>query len=204
MNEHIATFKTLVTQAKIGKDEEALCDLFLEMLPKRLQEQILTLQYEAEGIKGYYEWAQKFDAQFHKMQRVMGRTAQNKPEPSKNWREPERQTETKKPDNSSRRFTFTRKDPNAMDIDKMTPEVHAECMRKGLCFRCRKQGHLGKDCPDDEPVRTPRVLTKPQAQTPKKYNGKELHRHIQSLMKALDEEETDEFWKESEEHGLGF
>jgi len=30
MNKHIAMFKTLVTQAKSGKDKEALCDLFLE------------------------------------------------------------------------------------------------------------------------------------------------------------------------------
>jgi len=34
MNKHIAMFKTLVTQAKVGKDEEALCDLFLETSPK--------------------------------------------------------------------------------------------------------------------------------------------------------------------------
>jgi len=30
----------------------------------------------------------------------------------------------------------------------MTPEQHAKCMQKGLCFGCGKQGHLGKDCPD--------------------------------------------------------
>jgi len=68
MNEHIATFKTLVNQAKIGKDEEALCDLFLETLPKKLQERLLTLQFPLDGIKGHYEWAQKFDHQFHRMQ----------------------------------------------------------------------------------------------------------------------------------------
>jgi len=38
MNKHITMFKTLVAQAKIGKDEEALCDLFLETLPRKLQE----------------------------------------------------------------------------------------------------------------------------------------------------------------------
>jgi len=38
MNKHIAMFKALVTQAKIWKDEEALCDLFLETLPRKLQE----------------------------------------------------------------------------------------------------------------------------------------------------------------------
>ena len=86
------------------------------------------------------------------MQRIMGRTTQNKQESSNNWRKSKQKTEQKKeqkkPDNTSRHFTFTRKDPNAMDIDQMTPERHAECMQKGLCFGCSKQGHLGKDCPD--------------------------------------------------------
>jgi len=126
MNEHITTFKTLVTQAKIWKDEEALCDLFLETLPKKLQEQLLTLQFPLNGIKGHYEWAQKFNHQFHRMQCIMGRTTQNKQESSKNWRKNEQKNEQKnkhkKPDNTSRCFTFTRKDLNAMDIDQMTPE----------------------------------------------------------------------------------
>ena len=121
MNEHITMFKTLVNQAKIGKDEEALCHLFLETLPRKLQERLLTLQFPLDGIKEHYEWAQKFDHQFHRMQRIMGRTTQNKQETSNSWRKNEQKTEQKKeqkkPDNNSRCFTSTKKDPNAMDID---------------------------------------------------------------------------------------
>jgi len=121
MNEHIAMFKTLVTQAKIGKYEEALCDLFLETLPRKLQEQLLTLQFPLDGIKGHYEWAQKFNHQFHRMQRILGRTTQNKQETFNNWRKNKQKTEQKKeqkkPDNNSRCFTFTKKDLNTMDID---------------------------------------------------------------------------------------
>ena len=35
-----------------------------------------------------------------------------------------------------------------MDINSMTTEQRAEAMKKGLCFRCGKQGHLNRDCPD--------------------------------------------------------
>jgi len=81
-----------------------------------------------------------------------------------------------------------------MDIDQMTPEQHVECMQKGLCFGCGKQGHLGKDCPD-------RAGTSKQTQT-KKYNGNKLNQHIQSLLKDMNDEEIDEFWKESEAQGF--
>jgi len=51
----------------------------------------------------------------------MGRTTQNKQETSNSWMKNEQKTEPKKEqkktDNNSRCFTFTKKDPNAMDID---------------------------------------------------------------------------------------
>ena len=49
-----------------------------------------------------------------------------------------------------------------------------------------------KDCPD-------RAGTLKQT---KKYNGKELHQHIRSLLKDMNDEEIDEFWKESEAQGF--
>jgi hypothetical protein len=30
---------------------------------------------------------------------------------------------------------------------RMTPEIREECFSKGLCFRCRKPGHRGFNCP---------------------------------------------------------
>ena len=43
-----------------------------------------------------------------------------------------------------RRFYFDPgpKDPNAMDVDTMTTEERTKLMKKGLCFRCKKPGHL--------------------------------------------------------------
>ena len=39
-----------------------------------------------------------------------------------------------------------------MDIDvikvaRLTPEERKRCIEKGLCFRCRKPGHLSGACP---------------------------------------------------------
>lgn len=33
------------------------------------------------------------------------------------------------------------------ELKKLTKEEREECMKKGLCLRCRQPGHLAKNCP---------------------------------------------------------
>jgi len=49
-----------------------------------------------------------------------------------------------------RKWNFSKKDPNAMDVDVMTVEKRERCMKNRLCFKCEKKGHLGRDCPPEE------------------------------------------------------
>jgi Zinc knuckle len=46
--------------------------------------------------------------------------------------------------------TNKRKDPNAMDVDALTIEGRATLLRQGKCFRCKKTGHMVKDCPPEQ------------------------------------------------------
>ena len=34
-----------------------------------------------------------------------------------------------------------------MDIDTMTIEEQTKLMKEGRCFRCKKTGHISRDCP---------------------------------------------------------
>ena len=38
-------------------------------------------------------------------------------------------------------------DPDAMDIDRLSPEKWATLMKKGACFICEEPGHMAKDPP---------------------------------------------------------
>jgi hypothetical protein len=39
---------------------------------------------------------------------------------------------------------------NAVNMNRtptMDPKVRADCLQKGLCFRCKQQGHVSRNCP---------------------------------------------------------
>ena len=40
------------------------------------------------------------------------------------------------------------RDPDAMDIDRMTAEEQEKHFKEGRCFTCHKIGHLSRNCPD--------------------------------------------------------
>ena len=91
-------------------------------------------------------------------------------------------------------FSFSKRerDPNAMDIDRLTTEERTLLMKEGKCFKCQKQGHLSRDCP-------PRGT-----KTPKPWTGKTAATHIRSIISGMTQEEKDNLEKEAEAQGLGF
>jgi hypothetical protein len=36
-------------------------------------------------------------------------------------------------------------DPNAMEVDRLSPEEREDCRKQGLCFKCRQRGHMAND-----------------------------------------------------------
>ena len=90
----------------------------------------------------------------------------------------------------------------------LTPEERTEFMKKGLCFRCKKPGHLSCDCPNKK-GKTPTTTTSTSTTSastpsaaPKKMTAKELTTHIQSLTTLLDETEKNEFYDKAEKEGF--
>ena len=89
----------------------------------------------------------------------------------------------------------------ATTLNAMTTEEKEKFLREGLCFRCRKPGHISRDCPlkkGNTQTRSPTTSTTP----PKKMTGAELVAHIQSLTAVLDKDEMQKFLDLAEETGF--
>ena len=156
---------------------------------------ILDRDNVPETLPEWYKKVLKIDNDYHKVQRIIKRDRPKKEEGKPRW-------------------NFQKeKDENAMDVDvitkvykTMTDEEKTELMRKGLCFQCRKAGHLSQDCPEKKgkaavPQSTA-ITPTPTPATPKKMTAKELTAHIWSLMALLNDKEKTEFYDEAEWEGF--
>ena len=182
MEEHLAKFRLLMAQSGL-EDSAAVADLFRETLPLGLQRPILLSEKPPVTLEDWYDKANTFHGSWRKTQRILGRTPL------------EAKTETPK-----KTFSFPRqRDPNAMDIDRLTTEERTALMKEGKCFKCRKQGHLSRDCP----TRNQDQKTT-QKETPKPWTGKTAATHIRSIISGMTQEEKDNLEKEAEAQGLGF
>ena len=195
IEDHVAKFKVLLADSGVAEDSPAALDYFQKSIRVPLLKKILDRDNVLETLPEWYKKALKVDNDYHKVQQIIKRDMPKKEEGKPRW-------------------NFRRdKDENAMDMDvitkafkRMTDEERTELMRKGLCFRCKKEGHLSRDCPERKgKATTPQLSTSaptPTPATPKKMTAKELTAHIRSLMALMNEEEKTEFYDEAEKEGF--
>lgn len=51
-----------------------------------------------------------------------------------------------RPENIKNSNTTISRDPNAMDIDKLSVADREKCVKEGLCFFCQKPNHTSRNC----------------------------------------------------------
>jgi len=130
IDKHITKYKMLMTKAKLKDENPIVIDLFRETLSLSLQQRLLTLEKPPKSLKEWYKWASRLDNNYKRMRCILGRTNTGKV-----GKKEEKKTE-------GRKWNFSKKDPNAMDMDIMTVEKRERCMKNRLCFKCEKKGHL--------------------------------------------------------------
>ena len=186
IDEHIAKFKILVTNSEL-EESAAVVNFFRETLPIPLQRQILCCDEPPEKLEDWYKKATRFHNNWKKMQRILGRGQQ-----TKNETKPQSQNQQ-----NPRRFTFPKRerDPNAMDVDRLTVEERNQLMKEGRCFRCRERGHTAREHDKDG---------NPPNNNKKKWTGKDAAAHIRAIIADMDEEDKKKLGDDLEEAGLGF
>jgi len=196
IDEHVAKFKILVSQTGLG-DSAALVDFFRETLPTGLQRQILTSDPPPTTLTQWYDKAARYHNNWRRMQRILGRGDR-----TRTWT-PQNRTQTNTSyTNGTRKFIFPKKerDPNAMDVDRLSIDERTALMKEGRCFKCKQQGHMSRDCNQGY---QPQTTTKPLTQK-KKMGGTETANYIRTLVAEMDEEEKKEFGDSLDDMGLGF
>jgi hypothetical protein len=155
----------------------------MDGLNSKLLEKIFNMETVPTTLAGWYAAAAKYDGQWRRAKAIIGKIKES----SKN----------DKP--IAPTYTPT-KDPNAMDIDRLTTAQHAEHMKKGLCFLCHKPGHRSSDHKKGTIPSPPRNN---QGQfVPQKKSGADVYKRIATLMGELDEEEKAIAMTKMEEEGF--
>jgi hypothetical protein len=184
ITEHNSRFWLLVSQTGM-KDSPALTDLYQETWLWGLQSPIIRSEHPPKTLEEWYTKATNFYVGHQRAQHFF-RKRDNKP------------TNTFGTPPTQKKFAFPeKKDPNVMDIDRMTVDERTRLMKEGKCFRCKLFGHLSWDCPSKGQNTMPTTTTL-------KWTGKSTASHIWTLIASMSEEEKKVLEEEGEKHGLGF
>jgi Retrotransposon gag protein/Zinc knuckle len=185
ITEHNSRFRLLVSQTGM-KDSLALTDLYRETLPWGLQSPIIRSENLPKTLEEWYTKATNFYIGHQRAQRL--------------FRKRDKPTTTTSALPAQKKFSFPeKKDPNTMDIDRMSIEEQTRLMKEGKCFRCKLFGHLSRDCPN----KGQNTMTTTAPPTPK-WTGKSAASHIRTLIALMSEEEKKVLEEEGEKFGLGF
>jgi Retrotransposon gag protein len=108
IDEHIAKFKMLAAESKIDTTNPLTIELFKETLPWGLTLQLMKLEMPLKTIADWYEWAAELDHKHTKINRAVEQTRGT----------------SGKDKVPQKKYYFPRweRDPNTMDIDRLTVE----------------------------------------------------------------------------------
>lgn len=181
--EFVTEFRLLTGQAGLEvtshSDHLHLIGLFRNGLRPQLARRILFGETVPKTIDGWAEKAIQFDTNYRMALAIIGQTGEQAPRNFKARNPWTPRTE--------------RRDPSAMEIDALSYEERTALMRKGACFKCKKTGHMAKDCP-------PGGNRNPQ--TPRKMTAKDLAAQIRAMTKGEREEFANLMMNEKEETGF--
>ena len=126
--EYISQFKNNTALSEIN-NEDVLINLFSRGIPPSLMRRIYQMDIVPTTIDKWYQQTLHFQHVWEKMNEIV----KGRPPPFQSGHQ-----------NNG----YRKKDPNAMDIDavQISDQEKERRLKKGLCFKCGKHGHMSKEC----------------------------------------------------------
>jgi len=179
-DEHVEDFKVWAATSKVTEDAP-LIEWFMQGLPTSLREKILGAETPPTTIKGWYEYATRFDNQWRRAKAISQRL--------KGGSEPKK-LRLYKPTPPPYH------DPNAMEVDRLTDKERDEHMKRGLCFRCHQSGHRANTCS------TKSGTNQTRSNPPKASTSTDAYTRIKAIYNELNEEEQKKLTSTLEDSGF--
>jgi hypothetical protein len=124
VEEYISEFRILAHRVQFNS-EPMIIEYFMQGLNPTLLEKVHTMEKVPTTIAGWYKATSKFDGNYRRVLAIIRKTkVHHEPSPV---------------------YIPKARDPNAMDINRLTQSERNEHMKKGLCFVCHKPGHRSSD-----------------------------------------------------------
>ena len=145
IDKYVANFKHVVRMGEYNIDETMVCQKFFQGLPQGLQGSMINFE-PIDRFTHFSDWVEAAICQHKKYQRWQNVFGGRKNQPQKPFGQ--------KPTKQQWQQKFA-KDPNAMDLTPgctcaraaLTEEEQVTLRKEGRCFNCKKQGHIGRNCP---------------------------------------------------------
>ena len=88
-------------------------------------------------------------------------------------------------------YTPKEKDPDAMDIDRLTIKEREEYMKEGKCFRCGRKGHMSRDHATNPALNTNKGNTSNYRNPASQNKSGNAAQKVRAIMADLDDEELE-------------
>src|ERR1700678_1758893 len=177
VDDYVAQFRILAGKARMT-DNAALTEYFMEGVNTGILQKIFAQEKLPATITEWYEQTSRCDSHYRRVQEILGRrrgTSGNA----------QTTDDMKKP--FIPRFTLKERDPNAMDVDRLSTNERTEHVAKGQWFKCHEKENLAQNSDEQKPN---------QKFGQYKKTAKIVLAQIKNIVAGMDSKEKDEVYED--------